>query len=64
MPIKNGFEAAKEIMNIDKNAVIIFISADNTIEEKVLSLGVHDFLCKPIKMIQLLNAIERVLLKI
>ena len=35
MPIKNGLEASKEILQIDKSSKIIFISADQTIKNRL-----------------------------
>ena len=50
MPIKNGLDASKEILEIDNTAVIIFISGDNTIKNKVLEIGVYEFLNKPFNL--------------
>jgi len=47
MPIKSGIEASKEILEIDKNARIIFASADKTVEEKARSIGAISFKNKP-----------------
>jgi DNA-binding NtrC family response regulator len=50
MPIKNGLEASKEILDITPTCHIIFASADKTIKEKALSLGVYGFLEKPFSL--------------
>ena len=47
MPIKNGIEATKEILQIDKNVKIIFTSADMSIKEEALGIGVFSFEKKP-----------------
>ena len=47
MPIKTGIEASKEILEIDKDAKIIFASADETVEEEARSIGVICFKNKP-----------------
>lgn len=47
MPIKSGIEASKEILEIDKDAKIIFASADKAIEEWARSIGAICFICKP-----------------
>ncbi len=47
MPIKNGIEASKEILEIDKKTKIIFLSADSTIKSDAISLGVKRFVKKP-----------------
>ena len=49
MPIKNGIDAMKEILEINKHEKIIFASADITIKQSVLSLGAYAFLDKPFK---------------
>lgn len=64
MPIKNGLEAMKEILEINKHEKIIFASADITIKQSVLSLGAYAFLDKPFNMKKLLNTIKRVLQKL
>lgn len=63
MPIKNGFEAAKEILEIDKTAQIIFVSSDLMIKNKALSLGAYGFLCKPFKLEDLTNVLNRIFLE-
>ncbi len=40
MPKKNGIEASKEILKINGKTKIIFLSADSSIKEEVLSIGV------------------------
>ena len=58
MPIKDGFEAVKEILNLDKKTKIIFASADDSIEQEVLKLGVKAFLKKPFATDVLINALR------
>lgn len=50
MPRKSGLEAAKEILELDPSAKIVFASADRTIKQEALSLGVMLFLVKPFKI--------------
>lgn len=59
MPIKNGLEATKEIIQIDKSAKILFVSADRSVKDKALSLGAINFECKPIKHQKLVNIIKK-----
>jgi two-component system chemotaxis response regulator CheY len=59
MPIKNGIEASKEILQIDKNIKIIFISADESIREEVLSIGIFSFENKPFSIENLINSIKK-----
>ena len=61
MPIKNGIEATKEILHnsSDIKPKIIFISADRSIKEKALSIGVISFKNKPFSLERLFNNIEK-----
>ncbi len=58
MPIKNGIDALKEILELDSNSKIIFASADRTVKEKVYLYGAIEFLDKPFthnKLVTTLN---------
>jgi len=61
MPIKNGIEATKEIFqnSSDIKPKIIFISADRSIKETALSIGVTSFKDKPFSLERLFNNIEK-----
>lgn len=59
MPMKNGIDASKEILKIDKTVKIIFISADSSIKEEVKSLGVVSFKDKPFSNDNLINNIKK-----
>lgn len=61
MPVKNGIEASKEILEFDKNAEILFVSADISVREEALKIGAIGFLEKPSTMNELLEGIEKVL---
>ena len=61
MPIKNGKEASKEILQINKSAKIIFTSADQTIKESALALGAIAFVEKPFTMKNLIDNIQQAL---
>ena len=61
MPVKDGLEASKEILKIDKNLKIIFVSADNTVKEEALSMGVVNFTDKPCSVQTLFQSIENAL---
>ncbi len=61
MPIKSGLEAVKEILKIDNQSKIIFISAEKNISSKVLSLGVS-FIHKPFTFEKLLKKIKKLIL--
>jgi DNA-binding response OmpR family regulator len=61
MPIKNGIETAKEIFqnSSDIKPKIIFVSADRSIKETALSIGVTSFKNKPFSLERLFNNIEK-----
>ena len=61
MPIKNGIDATKEIFqnSSDIKPKIIFISADRSIKEAALSIGVISFKNKPFSLERLFNNIEK-----
>jgi two-component system chemotaxis response regulator CheY len=63
MPIKNGIEASKEIMenSIAAKPKIIFASADKTVKEEAISIGVQSFKEKPFTLNNLFSNIEKVL---
>ena len=50
MPIKTGIEASKEILEFDQSAKIIFTSADESVKEMALSIGVFSFISKPFEI--------------
>ena len=63
MPIKNGLEATKEILEIDTNSKskVIFVSADKSIKEKAISTGATSFIKKPFSHERLVNEINNAL---
>ena len=61
MPIKTGIEATEEILQFDKNAKIIFASADGTVKETALSIGVLIFEEKPFDNKTLIEDINKLL---
>jgi len=61
MPIKNGLEAAKEILEINNKSIIIFASADKSIREEAISIGAMSFKDKPFTIERLVNNIEKAL---
>ncbi len=62
MPIKNGIEASKEILEIDNQSKIIFLSADSSIENDVLSIGAKKFIKKPFSIKELIKSIKKILI--
>jgi len=61
MPIKTGIEATEEILEYDKNAKIIFASADGTVKQIALSIGALIFEEKPFDNNLLIEDINRLL---
>lgn len=61
MPIKNGIEATKEILERNKRTKIIFTSADKSIKKTALLTGAISFLEKPFSFADLVKEIEKVL---
>ena len=61
MPIKNGIEATKEILQINNSTKIIFASADKSVRSQAMSVGAISFLEKPFSIKKLVNEINRVL---
>ena len=59
MPSKNGLETTKEILAINPNCKIIFISADYSVRDQVLKIGAIDFIEKPLDFNTLFNLIEK-----
>ncbi|MHA2008482.1 MAG: response regulator [Promethearchaeota archaeon] len=58
MPVKNGIDALKAILEIDQSSRVIFASADRTIKDNVYLQGAIGFLDKPFthkKLIKTLN---------
>jgi two-component system chemotaxis response regulator CheY len=61
MPVRNGLETAMEILSRDPDEKIIFVSADSTVKEAAMEIGVLDFLEKPFVLQKLKDSLSRVL---
>ena len=59
MPEMSGIEASKLILQIDKSVKIIFISADASVREEAISIGVFLFIDKIFTVSQMLSAINK-----
>ncbi|WP_347273476.1 response regulator [Candidatus Kuenenia sp.] len=61
MPVMSGIQALEEIKKIDKNALVIVITADVQLKtiEKVKGLGALTLLRKPPKKEDIINAIAK-----
>jgi len=61
MPIKNGLDASREILEMDNHSMIILASADKSVRKEALSIGVLSFKDKPFTLQRLFNNIEKAL---
>lgn len=63
MDVKNGVDAAKEILSIDPKAKIIMVTALGQEEflKECIAMGVNDFIVKPFNEDRVLKAVEKVL---
>ena len=61
LPIKNGIDAAKQILEIDKKSKIIFVTADKNIRDEALTIGATSFKEKPCPINLLKNNIIKAL---
>ncbi|MFQ5832075.1 MAG: response regulator [Candidatus Thorarchaeota archaeon] len=58
MPVMNGVTATRELKEIDSSAVVVFISADDTVRNEAMNAGALGFLTKPIRSTDLFAALE------
>jgi YesN/AraC family two-component response regulator len=63
MPRVNGIDAAKEILHMNSECVIIMMSADTTVVEEALKIGIKGFIKKPVEVSEFLKQIEEILTK-
>ena len=57
---KDGIQVSKDIWDIDKNAKILFVSADSSVKKEAIEMGAVGFLLKPFYIDVLIREIERV----
>ncbi len=58
LPIMDGIAATKDILKMDPDVKIIFLSADVGIKEEALRAGAFMFLKKPVGIIDISKAVE------
>jgi CheY-like chemotaxis protein len=63
MPVMDGLEATREIVKLNGNIKIIFMSADDGVRREALKAGAIGFLKKPISVAELLRNIDGALKK-
>ncbi len=59
LPVMNGIEATKEILKIDPESRVIFLSADANVEKEAMQSGAFVFLKKPASISLIVGAVER-----
>jgi two-component system chemotaxis response regulator CheY len=59
LPLMNGIEVSKEILRIDPDAKIVFLSADVGVKEEAMAAGAFAFLKKPVGIKLIVDAVER-----
>ena len=59
MPVMNGIEATKRILEIEPKARILFLSADSGIKDEAIEAGACDFLRKPISCSEIITTIDK-----
>lgn len=55
---KDGIEATKEILEVDPEAKILFVSADDSVKEEALAAGACNFIFKTFKIDVLIEGIR------
>jgi len=63
MPYKNGIEATREILEIDRDAVVLICSAlgQESLVLDAIEAGASDFILKPFHARQVLEAVGKIL---
>jgi len=61
MPIKDGLEATKELLDLFPELTIVFVSADDSVKSIALGLGAKLFINKPYNTILLFAAIKNLI---
>jgi two-component system chemotaxis response regulator CheY len=61
MPVMNGATATRELMHIDADCRILFLSADETVKDEAIEAGAIGFLPKPIRANTLFSAVSEMI---
>jgi len=61
MPVKNGIDTTKEILDSNSRSKIIFISADKSIKKEDLSISAVHFIEKPFSVNKLFEEINKII---
>ncbi len=60
MPLKNGLDTTKEILEIDNNSKVFFVTSQEDIKKKVEDVGAIGFELKPINLEKISEIIKKV----
>jgi len=58
MPNKDGLQAMHDILSLEPNARIVFISADANVREQAIKAGARSFGLKPVTIRHMLDLVE------
>jgi DNA-binding NtrC family response regulator len=61
MPIMSGTDLAQAVLNIQKEQRILFLTADESVKETVMDLGINNFLEKPADIDTIRDAVTKAL---
>ena len=61
MPVMDGIEATRKILEIEPLAQILFLSADSRVKDEAIEAGACGFLRKPISCSEIVASIERLI---
>jgi two-component system chemotaxis response regulator CheY len=61
MPVMNGIEATRRILEIEPLAQILFLSADSRVKDEAIEAGACGFLRKPISCSEIITTIEKLI---
>jgi two-component system chemotaxis response regulator CheY len=64
MPVMNGLDAMREILEIDGGAQVVFLTADASVAEQAMEAGAADVILKPFRMDVLHKTIEDVVARL
>ncbi|WP_424356970.1 response regulator [Methanocella sp. MCL-LM] len=59
LPIMNGIDASREILKLDPEARIIFLSADVAVRDEAISAGAYAFLKKPASLKDIVDTVKK-----
>ena len=58
LPIMDGIDATREILRVDSDAKVIFLSADIQAKEEAMQAGAFMFIKKPVSIKTITDAVE------